>query len=334
MKQIWLAFLMLFVMVSGQVAQASNNPFKKTKEYHFGPDVAWYQKAGMAAKSGQVRERGDVLYFHLSINNKQLQLRLSKNDPTGDLLNSRNLKSLTVKDVRVDGRRLPVFQWCLNNQEQPARNLKQYAQVPGETCVNADGDLIIQLDKKTLERLKQARQLQFVLEPFRREVTLDFDMQGYNDIMAQIYPPVQPKPKARVIPPVVKTPVAKPAAVVKPRPAKICHARAPASFHQIKAIAYPCKNKARKAKAHEAIAAQVKEAKQKKAKAEAEKQRKLEAIRKADEADKKRQIEWEKMQRAMWIGRCQKHWDKGVSPCFCKKYINEAPEGVKNTCKK
>ena len=42
--------------------------------------------------------------------------------------------------------------------------------------------------------------------------------------------------------------------------------------------------------------------------------------------------EWEAKQEAMWVSRCQKHWVKGESPCYCEKYLDKAPPGVKNTC--
>lgn len=336
MKLIWPVICILLVTAFMQEVRALNNPFKKTKTYHFGSDISWQQKGGAVVKSGKEVERGDTLSFHLSINNKQLKLRLSKNDPSGDIVNSRRLNNLVVKDVRVDGRRLPVFQWCLLNQEQPSSYLKQYAVVPGDVCVNMDGDLFVRMDNKTLSLLMRARQLTFVLEPFRREETVEFDMQGFNEIMRRLYPPAQPKPKARAVPKVVKsvsTPVVKSRA--KPKASKICYAKAPAEFKkQVKPVSYPCDNKSRKSKAEASIAAQVEVLKQKKAEVEAEKQRKLEAMRKAEDADKKRQIEWEKMQRTMWVGRCQKYWIKGVSPCFCEKYMDEAPGGVKNTCKK
>lgn len=341
MRNMRLALLILFGAVFAQTSYASNNPFKKDKAYHFGNDVAWYKKADTAVKSGQQRSRNDVLFFHLTIGEKQLRLRLSKNDAAGDLLNSRNLQSLTVKDIQLDGRRLPVFQWCLDNQERPSRYLKQYAVVPSDTCINADGDVIIQLDKSTHNLLKQARQLKFVLEPFSREEVVSFDMQGYEAIMAQIKPPVAVKR-------IIKTPVAKkPVKVVKPRvkkvaavvapvkKPKICHAKAPAEFkRQVKALSYPCDNKAKKAKAIEMVAAKVALEKEKIAKLEAEKKMRLDAKRIVDEEDNRRAEEWAIKQKARWVARCQKHWAKGKSPCFCRKYISEAPAGVTDTCKK
>jgi len=340
MKNMWSALLILFGVYFVQTSYASNNPFKKDKAYHFGSDVTWHKKADTAVKSGQVRGRNETLYFHLTVNEKQLKLRLSKNDISGDILNSRHLQNLTIKDIRLDERRLAVFQWCLDNQERPSRYLKQYAFVPSDTCINADGDVIIQLDKNTRNSLQRAKQITFVLEPFSREETVSFDLQGLDTIMAKIKPPV-----------VVAKPVKKVFVVhkknlkqVKPRPKKvvvplkkpkICHAKPPAEFkQQVKSIAYPCNNKTKKSKAHAVIAAKVAAEKEKIAKLEAEKEKRLEMQRVVDEEDARREEEWAIKQKARWIARCQKHWAKGTSPCFCKKYIKEAPTGVKNTCKK
>lgn len=55
------------------------------------------------------------------------------------------------------------------------------------------------------------------------------------------------------------------------------------------------------------------------------------ARQKAIETNKRAQ-EWEAQQDAIWIKRCQRHWKKGTSPCYCEKYLDQAPVGVSNTC--
>ncbi len=337
MRYTWFTLLPLFVVLFSQSSNASNNPFKKDKIYRFGSDIAWYKKADLAVKSGQQRNRKNELFFHLSIGEKVLSLRLSKNDPEGDVLNSRNLQNLTIKDIQLDGQRLPVFQWCLDNQERPSRYLKQYAYVPNDVCRSVDGDVIIKLDKNTHRLLQKAKQLKFVLEPFSREETVIFDLQGYNDIWAQIKPPapvkrVVKKMEKKIIKPRVNN-IAP--AVLPPKKPKICEAKAPEKFRaQVKSISYPCDSKVKKANAIKQIAASVELEKQKLAKLAEEERMRLAAQKMLDEEEKRRAEEWAMKQKERWVLRCRKHWAKGVSPCFCRKYISEAPAGVSDTCKK
>ena len=66
--------------------------------------------------------------------------------------------------------------------------------------------------------------------------------------------------------------------------------------------------------------------------AAAEKARQEAEIKAKSAESVKREKAWEQQQAALWIKRCQKHWQKGVSPCFCEKYLDQAPPGVNNTC--
>ena len=58
-----------------------------------------------------------------------------------------------------------------------------------------------------------------------------------------------------------------------------------------------------------------------------------EAEDKASKSSEKEAI-WAAKQSAMWIKRCERHWAKGVSPCYCEKYLESAPAGVTNSCGK
>ncbi|MCW9015058.1 MAG: hypothetical protein OQL06_14915 [Gammaproteobacteria bacterium] len=315
---------------------AGPNPFKKTKNYNFNDSIAWYLKESAAVKSGDVREGSDALYYHLNINKDRLRLRLGKNDPSGELENTINLSKMEISDVLIDGRRMARFQWCLDNQERPGKKLKQNAVVINDTCVNAGGggDFIINLDKASLSSLKQAKKVEFIVEPYGRPVKLSYSMAGFADIMAQIEKPAPPV--------IVKKPAPKPQIVAKPKPRpkpkpkkvviEMCQAQPPADFkNAIKAETYPCKDTVKKAAAEKRMASNVAKEKQKMA-AEMEKLRKEQEIKQASAESIQREKEWEQKQAAMWISRCQKHWAKGVSPCYCEKYMDQAPSNVSNTC--
>ncbi len=325
-----------FLLVVSSMSYAGMNPFKKSKNYVFGPDVAWYEHNDVAVKSGSVRDGSHTNFYHLNIDNEQLLLRLGRNDPSGELENTRILENLSITEVNVDGRPLPLFNWCLQNQQNPGKKLKQNAIVANGVCVNTGGggDFIIKLDKGTSKLLYNAKMLEFVVEPYGRGVKLSYSMLGYAPIMDKINKPapkpvavVAPKPKPQVKP----KPRPKPKSKPKPKPIKICYAKAPVEFKsQIKSVSYPCNDKAKKASAESAISTRVGQEKQKKAAAENEARQ----ARQQDREDSKREAEWESKQTNLWVSRCKKHWAKNVSPCYCEKYLSQAPAGIINTCGK
>jgi len=318
-------------------SHAEINPFKKAKEFTFGDNAAWYFKEGAAVKTGSRRDGSDTLYYHLNINKDRLRLRLSKNDPSGDLENTRELDSMDVNDVLVDGSTLPRFKWCLQNQERPGDKLKGNAIVINDTCINpGNGDFIINLDERSKKALQFARSLAFVVEPYGRPIKLNFSMGGFDGIMAKVDKP-EPPPA-----PVVRAAPAAPAPAAAPRPKpkpkakpvnRTCHAKPPAGYAtSVNAVAYPCDNATKKAQAEKAVNIQVAAEQQKRAEAAAERQREQQELKKQKEATSRVEAEWEKRQAAMWIKRCQKHWGNGESPCYCEKYLDQAPAGVTNTC--
>jgi hypothetical protein len=327
------------LLISISVSYAGVNPFKKSKNYNFGADVAWYEHNGVAVKSGSVRDGADTNYYHLNIDKDQLLLRLGRNDPSGELENTRLLNGLSISDIRVDGRRLPVFNWCLENQQSPGNKLKQNAIVANDICINAGGggDIIINLDERSHNILKSARQLEFVVEPYGRPVKLNYSMSGYALVMAKINKPapppvvVKPAPKPAVV---TAKPGAKPKAKPRPKPVKRCKARPPADFKTIVAqISYPCKDGVKKSKAEKKISAAVNQEKKKRS-AELQVVKKEKQSKQKTLEDQKRESEWDDKQSTLWVSRCKRHWAKNSSPCYCEKYLSQAPDGVKNTCNK
>lgn len=328
-----ISFTALFLLASAGV-QASVNPFKKTRDLSFGAEVVWYEHQGAVIKSGAERDGADTNYYHVNIDKQRLLLRLGRNDPSGELADTRSLPNLDIVDVQLDGQRLPLFDWCLTNQQTPGRALKQNAVVINDVCVNAggSGDFIIQLDEQSRARLKTARTLSFIIEPYGRPVRLDYSMEGFSGLIAKVDrpEPVQP-PRAVATPrPAVKAPA--PKAVARPKPVKMCSAKPPADFSSaIGVISYPCNDNAKKQAAEKRIAQQVAQEKQKMAD-ELRRAREEELARQQAVETEKRAAEWQVQQDALWIKRCQRHWAKGTSPCYCEKYLDQAPPGVTNTC--
>lgn len=345
-KLIGSGIAVVFMLLSAN-SIAEINPFKKSKNYNFGNEARWYEKSGTAMKSGSVRDGSDTNYYHLNISKSRILLRLAKNDPSGELKNTRLLDALAISDVLVDGTTLPVFDWCLRNQQEPGRKLKQNSVVANDICVNAGsgGDFVITLDDKTRNSLMKASELEFVVEPYGRPVRLTYDMQGFAPIMAEITRPAPPPPppvvKAKPAPavqakPAVKAkPVApkpKPVAKPKPAPVKMCFARAAAEYRKVvKQVAYPCEDSTKKSEAEEKISAGVAKEKQRLAAQKAAELEQQMTKKKSKQTDK-RQQEWDKKQDALWLSRCKRHWEKGRSPCYCEKYMDQAPPGVENTC--
>ncbi|VAW70868.1 hypothetical protein MNBD_GAMMA09-1212 [hydrothermal vent metagenome] len=337
--------LLVSVMVYGQ-AQAGANPFKKSKSYNFGSDVSWQVKNGAVLKSGSVRDGSDTHYYHLNINESRLLLRLGRNDPSGTIRNTRELESMAIADVRIDGVRLSVFDWCLQNQKNPSKKLKQYAVVANNTCVNAGGggDFMIKLDSRSRNALKKTDVLEIVVEPYGRPVKLRYDMAGFAALMTKVENAGQSKkpvaaahkPKSRAKPkPVAEAVKPKPKPRPKPKKAKICYASPPTNFESVvKPVSYPCDNKAKKTSAEKKMLARVDAEKKKNRERTIKAEKEEEYDRLKSVAESKRDADWENRQAALWIPRCERHWKKGNSPCYCDKYIKSAPPGITSTCDK
>ncbi|MBI3187301.1 MAG: hypothetical protein HYZ31_05425 [Gammaproteobacteria bacterium] len=329
-----LLLILTSLLLSPFLASAAVNPFKKTKDYQFSDSVAWYFKDGAAIKSGSEPDGGDILYYHLNINKNQLRLRFGKNDPSGELENTRVFDDLEIIDVTIDGQRLNRFQWCLDNQSQLTTTLKQNSIVANGACVNSGGgDFTIGLDDETRDQLKKARTIEFIASPYGRPVRLTYTMSGFAKGYAAIIAPPPPAP-APVPAPVVEA--AKPDPKPEPKQVvKTCYAEAPDDMKgAVKSIAYLCDDKAKKTSAEATIQSQVATERRKQKEVEAERQRAEASKMKEEAALKTVESEWDKRQTEIWVERCQKHWTKGVSPCYCAPYIDKAPAGVENTCGK
>lgn len=325
-----LSIILTSLLLTTFSASAAVNPFKKTKDYQFNDSVAWYfNKDGAAVKSGSEPDGGDILYYHLSVNKNQLRLRFGKNDPSGELENTRVFDDLEIIDVTIDGQRLKRFQWCLDNQSLLTTTLKQNSIVANGTCVNSGGgDFLIALDDETRDLLMKARTIEFVAAPYGRPVRLTYTMTGFaKGYAAIVAPPPPPPPPA----PVVEKARPEPSKPV----AKTCYAEAPEELqHVVKSIAYICDDKAKKASAEATIQTTVAAEKRRQKEAEAERQRTEAARLKEEAALKTVESEWNKRQTEIWVERCQKHWAQGVSPCYCADYFDKAPAGTENTCGK
>lgn len=342
-KLISVSLIFLFCLSS---SHAGVNPFKKTKHYSFGDDINWYESDGEAIKSGKVRESSDVYYYHLKVNKARLLLRLGKNDPSGQLENTRTLDALAIIDVKVDGKRLPAFNWCIQNQQDFANKLKQNAVVANDACINSQGrgDFIIFLDEETRQILQQASLMEFVIEPYGRTILLSYSMQGFSAVMRKINPPIaiqpvleskQKSPAKVIAKPVVKPKSkSKPKPKPKPKPIKMCKAEPPADFSSIvSAIAYPCNQGKKKSAAESKINNQV-ELEKKKIAAQLIADEEVRRVKKRVHEDEIRDAQWQKKQNSLWLKRCKRHWDKGKSPCYCEKVFEQAPAGVVNSCEK
>lgn len=334
-KKLIIACVGGIVLLVSSASNAALNPFKKSKNYTFGSNIAWYEHNDAALKTGAVRADSDTHYYHLNIDNDRLFLRLGKNDPSGEIENTRLLERLSIVEINVDGNRLPLFDWCLVNQQTPSSKLKQDAIVANGVCVNAGGggDFVMNLNQATRNILRKASVLEFIVEPYGRSVKLTYSMLGYSTIMKKINKPVVVKSVAKPKPVVVAAPKPKlkPKAKPKVKPVKICYANPPTAFKsQISAVSYPCGDKAKKTSAESKVSSQVRQEETKQEAADNE----AREIRQRAREDNKREIEWGSKQSVLWISRCEKHWSKNRSPCFCEKYFAQAPTGTKNTCNK
>lgn len=321
----FLVISLIFIGISSSFAAV--NPFKKTVDYVFEDKFAWYFKDGEVIKSGRVSEGANSLFYHLNINKERLRLRFSQNDPSGELPNTRMLDNLVIDDVLIDGQRLARFQWCLDNQEGAGPSLAQYARTPNNTCVNSDGDFIIQLNAETKDQLATAQYVEFVVEPYGRPIRLVYGMGGYAAALSELE---KPEPVVEVKP--VEKAIAKPKVSVVTKVEKTCEAKPPAAMEsKINLIKYPCSDANKKAAAIKQMNTEVAQYKQKQL-AEEQKKQEIRAAVKKPVAVTEREQEWEARQQEIWLSRCKKHWERGASPCYCEKFLSLAPAGVKNTC--
>ncbi len=230
--------------LSCNVAAASaDNPFAKTDRINIGKDISWKidQHAVLATKSTSDNKG---IYYHLKYDNKQIKLTLSTDK---DGLKPKKLSQLEVKNVKLDGKSLAIFKWCLNNQQRHNRFLQQGLSVKNNVCVidGADSSFTMRLNKGTLNMLQQAKRLSIVLKPFRTPLELNYDISDFADMALVLNTKVN---KAIVVAPVSEKVGGK--ARVDSGNKKIedkkCWAGPPAEYKNIKSVEYDCSDKASK----------------------------------------------------------------------------------------
>ena len=109
------------LLTGGQSIADSNNPFDKAILVTAGQDVHWRFGEQTATKSVK---GNDGTWYHLFYDGLRLRLRLAVSSDDSRY-SARQYEDFGVLDVSVDGKRLDVFQWCLNNQAKHSRYLQQ-----------------------------------------------------------------------------------------------------------------------------------------------------------------------------------------------------------------
>lgn len=337
-KQRFIMALAAFCLSINAIAKSSDNPFAKTASVDIGRDAAWVFKDRTATRSGS----DSGTFYHLFYDRKQLRLRITNS--AEDSENSAiHYEQFAVNDVLIDGKRLPVFQWCLKNQQGHKRYLQQGLQVKRDVCRNQGeiGTFSMRLNVATLNVLNSGKKLTFSLKPFRSAVEVNFDVSDFSSVVAKLNAGVTPAAKKSAQTPVATAPSK-----------KKCKASPPAGFADVKAIEYDCKNLTARAKATANIDAAVgKERERRKLAAAKREQKRLAAA----EAKKKdliaRRAAEEKLaaeqaalaaslvqQQAIgdeistkMIAMCAKKWAKGDHRCYCEKYIAHAPKAIQDS---
>jgi len=337
------ALLIVLCLFSFNVL-AANNPFAKKNVLNVGKDVAWNidKKSVRAVKS---MPDGNGAFYHLTFNNKQLIVSISS-DENG--ANSKKFNQFEVKDIKIDGKQNSLFKWCLNNQERHNRFLQQGLNVKKDICkINGNaGTFVMQLNKDTLQAMKNGSRLSIMLKLFRTPLELNYDISDFKDMSLAL--------NAKAAPVVIAAPVVK--KVTKKKPARKCWAGAPPKYSNIKSVEYNCDDSITKLRAENSVAKQVNKEKEKEIKlaAEQEKKRKLAEDKKQKEvAAKLKQEELLQAEAAAiaaseakqakisdeiaskMVGVCEKYWSKGEHRCYCQKYIEYAPKSIQasSTCK-
>jgi len=325
-RRILIAIVALFVGQS-TIVFAEENPFKRGTNIDIGSDSQWQINNKTATRSGS----GSGGFYHLFYNQKQLRLRITEGAEDSEAA-AKKYQNFAVQDIQVDGERLPLFQWCLGNQQKHSRFLEQGLKVKQGVCDNQGekGTFVLRLNAKTLDILKNGKKLSFKLKPFRSTVNVNFDISDFSDLVAKLNTKVKPVNKA--------APAAKVVAVKK------CLVKPPKTFAKIKPAEYACNDAVAKAGAEASIAAMVKEHKRLAkvaAERKAAKQAKELADKKAAEeklaAEQAALAETEASQKEMssditnkMLAVCKKKWDAGEHRCYCEKFIKHAPVGIES----
>ena len=346
----WLTCLAILI-TSSQAISKSDNPFNKAVIVAAGSDVQWQYGDQTATKSVKAK---DGSWYHLFYDGLKLRLRVTSSAEDSEA-GAKEFNELAVKDIKVDGKRMKVFQWCLNNQEKHSRFLQQGLTVKKDICQNMgeQGTYVMRLTKDAMASLEQGNSLLFELKPYRTAVHVKFDISDFNDANLEFKKQIDAVMAAAAAEAAKKeaesaaaaAAAAVPVAPVAAAPAvkARCKAEPPKGYAGVKAIEYDCDNAAAKSEATAKIDKQVASINEqrKKAAAEAERKRKeAEAARLAQEEALKKEQEALAASAAVqaelssditnkMLNVCKKQWADGKSRCYCEKYIEFAPSHIK-----
>ena len=346
LNRFFLSFIILCLFSFHVYAKGGNNPFAKNEVLNIGKEFSWNidKQLVLATKSASDKKGS---YYHLQYDNKQLKLIISS-DVKGVV--AKKFSQLEIRDVTIDGKRIPLFKWCLNNQQRHDRFLQQGLAVKKNVCtIDGDaGSFIMSLNKEILLSLQKGKSLSIKLSPFRTLLELNYDISDFKEMYLLLNAKVEPV-----------------AVVAPPKPAakeinKNCWAIPPAKYNNIKPVEYDCGNEPAKKKAETRVISLVKQEKakqqksaviaaataaekaaerarqhkllvQRKQKALAEKRKQeeklqLEAAAIAASEVKQAQLNDEITQKMLKL--CDKSWRKGEHRCYCQKYIEHAPGSI------
>jgi hypothetical protein len=342
LNRFFLSFIVLCIFSFHVSANSGDNPFAKSEELDIGKEFSWnIDKELVLATKSASDQKGS--YYHLQYDNTQLKLIISS-DAKGVM--AKKFNQLEIKDVTIDGKRIPLFKWCLNNQQRHDRFLQQGLAVKKNVC-SIDGDagsFIMLLNKETLLSLQKGKRLTIKLSPFRTPLDLNYDISDFKDMYLLLNTKVDPV-----------------AVVAPPKPAakeikKNCLVVPPAKYSNIEPVEYDCGDEPAKKEAEAWVINLVKQEKAKQQKsaaiaaesaAERERQRKLlEQIKQEALAEKRKQEEKLLLEAAAiaasevkqaqlndeitqkMLKVCEKNWRKGEHRCYCQKYIEHAPASI------
>ncbi len=326
--------VLIFTSTSSNAA-VDSNPFAKNKHYDFGKDIAW----NISSESITKTVFADNIYYHLYFDGRQLRLRITTTAADDDS-SAKSYDTLAVNDVIFDGKRNPVFQWCLNNQDRHSRFLQQGLSVNKDICINdgAHGVYTMQVNQQTVDSMLNGSKLTIVLKPYRTPVELNFDITDFRTAVAEMQ-------QARTATLAASKPAAPAHQLTSAAAPKAkCTLRPPAEFAEIKTIEYVCDDEAEKSQAKASLSTQIDKALATREKLAVEKERKQKIAEQARlEKEEKARREKEALAASAalqqelssdiakkMIGVCQKKWAAGEHRCYCEKYIEYAPAGIES----
>lgn len=330
--------LFSLLLVSTQIyAAIGANPFDRSVKNTIGTNVPWQYKDDTAFKVSQDSMDSDT-YYHLVFDGKSLRLSLSSSNADSPQ-DARHFDQFAVNDVKIDGKRMPLFQWCLSHQEKHDRFLQQGLAVDSGICENRgeNGTFIMKLNPETLKELKTGKNLSFAIKPFRTMVVVNYSLADFSAMATRVLAEQAPaKPVKETSAPSASETVA-----------RVCTVKPPAGFEKIKPITYTCDSVSDEASANKSMNAEVSRIEKERAAEKAKKQQaELAKKKKEEEALRKLQLQQQQEAAAIaaskvkreqlnkeitvkMVAMCKKMWSRGESRCYCEKYIDQAPPGIK-----